>query len=732
MFLTRWCRLRTVRLLQLILLPALCRAAESRPAPQGAPAVQPGLAEFVSEIMLNDPFLLTGPQRDRLDELNRRYREADNRDKNIETPRDRERLAATRAAMASELVALLESLPEVIRVSIREDRVQPSLGKAVTLPGSSGALLLRIDQGAGPTRYVAARQDLAILWTDPVELNLAGNGVTWAVIGFSNVPDARTTKELDLLRPGQERLRLTLDLLTPPKGRLRLSVVSHETGQATPAMVRLTWKTDGNPVMPGNAIEFGPQFDNQGTVSGRRFTSLPGRLGGIWWCVPGPFDMHLPPGEYEIAVRRGLEHVPVFETVVIGSGTTLERTVRIHQWTDMGALGWYSGDDHIHCRIQSDEDASRLMIWAQAEDVHLVNVVEMGDWYRTYFEQRGFGREYRVAQGDYTLSPGQECPRTHGELGHTLAMNTTSMVRDTDRYFLYDWVFDTVHAQGGLTGYAHVFNDGFWVHCDMSINVPANKVDFAEILQFNVLGTSLYYSFLNLGCRLTAAAGSDVPWGGTIGDVRMYSYVGQGPFSADSWFEGVRQGHTFVTSGPMIEFHVDDALPGDTLAVSAPRKLRVRARTWGHPGRSLPAALEIVTQGEVIKRIESTDGKTDALSLEFDLDSANGFWIAARTWAADGTSAHTTPVYVVREGLRFWKHEAAGPIIDQMLVYLGEIEKKAVAAQGQDEAARRANLKLRLLGDQAPELLKRIQAARVRYAELKMTIQREVPLRTRR
>ena len=123
------------------------------------------------------------------------------------------------------------------------------------------------------------------------------------------------------------------------------------------------------------------------------------------------------------------------------------------------------------------------MAWVQAEDVHLANVVKMGDIYRTYFEQRGFGPDYRVVDGEYVLCPGQECPRTHDQIGHVLAMNITSMVRNTDRYFLYDEVVDAVHAQGGLWGYAHVNSGIFHVHRDMSINVPRQKADFVEILQ---------------------------------------------------------------------------------------------------------------------------------------------------------------------------------------------------------------------------------------------------------
>ena len=117
-----------------------------------------------------------------------------------------------------------------------------------------------------------------------------------------------------------------------------------------------------------------------------------------------------------------------------------------------------------------------------------------------------------------------------------------------------DWritleVFDAVHAQGGLTGYAHVNSGMFHVHRDMSLNVPRQKLDFVEILQFNQLGTDLYYDFLNLGCKLTASAGSDVPWGGTIGEVRAYAYLGEKEFTADNWFEAFGRGRTFTTSG---------------------------------------------------------------------------------------------------------------------------------------------------------------------------------------
>ncbi|MCZ7640724.1 MAG: hypothetical protein M5U12_34515 [Verrucomicrobia bacterium] len=252
-------------------------------------------------------------------------------------------------------------------------------------------------------------------------------------------------------------------------------MLSADSGRPTPAMVRLMWRTDGLQRRPANGIEFAPQFDRQGHASGVRAANLPGPLGAHFWCVPGPFDMALAPGTWQIGVRRGVEHEAVFVDVTVRSGETTEQILRPRRWVDMRQEGWWSGDDHVHTRILSDDDARNVMAWVQAEDVHLANIVKMGDIYRTYFEQRGFGPAHRVVDGDHVLVPGQECPRTHDQIGHTLAMNITAMVRDPENYFLYDTVFDAVRAQGGLTGYAHVNSGLFHVHRDMSLNVPGTR-----------------------------------------------------------------------------------------------------------------------------------------------------------------------------------------------------------------------------------------------------------------
>lgn len=702
------------------------------PARSADPArtMPPGTIDFAGRLARNHWYLFGAEKRADLEALNRELREAQQQLDRATDDATRRTATDRGTAAAGRLLEVAKTCPPIIRVDLTAGQLVMVPNGPFELPGDTGALLFEVMSGGQGVSYSATTHDMSL---SPVPgdsskavADVAASGTTYVVVGFEHLPVGRNILSVEFRRPGQSAVRFPVHLTMPALGRLKLTVLSDDTGKPAPAMVRLLWRTDGIVRQPANGIEFAPQFDRQGKASGARNANLPGALADSFWCVPGPFDMALPPGAWQIGVRRGVEHEVILEDVTLRSGETLARTYRPQRWADMRKRGWWSGDDHVHCGILSDEDARQLMAWVQAEDIHLANVVKMGDISRTYFEQRGFGPNYRVVDGAYVLSPGQECPRTHEQLGHTLAMNITSMVRNPERYFLYDEVFDAVHAQGGLSGYAHANTGLFHVHRDMSLNVPRQKVDFVEILQFNQLGTDLYYDFLNLGCKLTASAGSDVPWGGTIGEVRTYVYLGKQRFSADAWFEAFRRGRTFTTSGPMIEFRVDKALPGDELQLKADRKLRVRARAWGDPQRMAPVKLEIVRHDEVIRSAESSDPKHPEVQLDFTVDSGPGCWLAARARGGDGTSAHTTPVYVVRDGLRFWKFDGLDELIAKRLASIAEIEQivaeaKQLNAEGKLEQDRYR----KELARQGDALQERVTLARNLYADLQRIAEAE-------
>jgi hypothetical protein len=695
-------------------------------------AVPPGILEFAGRLSHNHWHLFGESQRAELESLNRELREADSQLRDAASSSAKEAAAQRSQQAAARLQELLATCPRLLRVNLEGTTATVSPAGTINQPGDTGALLLETIAPGDGLAFSTSTGDLSQPpgESSQVAVDITAGGTNYVVIGLERLPFGRTTVPLQINRAGAGSVRLQVDITTPRPGRLSLEVLSDDTGKATPAMVRLMWRTDGLQRRPSNGIEFAPQFDGQGHATGVRAANLPGPLGVHFWCVPGPFAMTLAPGTWQIGVRRGVEHEVIFEDVTIRSGELVTKKLRPQRWVDMRKLGYWSGDDHVHTRILSDDDARNVMAWLQAEDVHLANIVKMGDIYRTYFEQRGFGPDYRFSDGEFVLVPGQECPRTHDQIGHTLAMNITEMVRDPEKYFLYDTVFDAVHAQGGLSGYAHVNNGNFHVHRDMSLNVPRGKVDFAEILQFNNLGTELYYEFLNLGCKLTASAGSDVPWGGTVGEVRAYAYLGNEKFTADNWFSEFGRGRTFTTSGPMIEFTVDDALPGDEMKIKENRRLRVRARAWGDPQRMAPITLEIVQHGEVIRSIESNDPKSPEAKVDFEISAEHGFWIAARARAGDGTSGHTTPVYVLREGLRFWKFSAIDGLLAKREESLRQIEGIVEEARRLDRQGELENDRYRKqLALQGDALLGRVANARSVYRELKDVAEKESTLR---
>ncbi|UCF39068.1 MAG: carboxypeptidase regulatory-like domain-containing protein [Acidobacteriota bacterium] len=477
---------------------------------------------------------------------------------------------------------------------------------------------------------------------------------------------------------------------------LEVQIVEAETGQQTPVRVRVT-DSQGNPLtapaaalaVPGSLV--GLPEDALAVMYGRSdraegFARLPE---GAFY-VPGRFEMALPPGEYRLEISKGYEYRKVASSITLQEGEVRSETVQLQRWIDMPSRGWYSADDHIHLRRSPREDPI-IAQWLAAEDIYVGNLLQMGDFWALYYSQYGWGESGRYRQGDRIISPGQEDPRSP-EIGHTISLAANRFVRFGGKdYYRYDKVFDGVHEAGGVSGYAHQ-GMSFHGYRGMAMDVPEQKIDFLELLQFCVEGGPLhlehFYHYLDLGFQLTATAGSDFPWCGRgpgfgvesgctqIGDARFYTFV-DGEFSFEAWFEGLKEGHTFVTSGPMLEFTVNDSLPGSRVSVSSGSVLKIRARALGRKGQIPLSKLEVVGHGKVLKSVSAaTDRDREELVIEFDLPANQGLWIAARCDAGLTQTAHTTPVYISVDGKGFHNPETASHYIELTESYLKEIESE--------------------------------------------------------
>jgi hypothetical protein len=384
--------------------------------------------------------------------------------------------------------------------------------------------------------------------------------------------------------------------------------------------------------------------------------------------IDGSYRVAVPAGTYDLVLTKGPEYRWVERRLTVAAGETCRVEIQLERWIDLPANDWYSGDAHIHIGRDPRADEATLAL-ARAEDVHVANLLQMGNIGAAYFGHAAFGAAGGAEHGDFHVVSGQEDPRT-GRRGHTLHLNVAEGVRDPDRYFLYHETFERLRAGGALTGYAHVDSGWFSDDAGLALDVPFGLVDLVEILQAGALHTRQWYDFLNLGYRLVPVAGSDWPYIDMVGSVRNMVHVPEG-MRPDRWFEELRAGRTFVTNGPMFTLQVGDAGIGDQADARLGETLRVRATAAQSPDLGPIDQLELVVHGEVVATAAG-GGSDGSAELEHALVVERGCWVAARATSRQGTFAHTAPAYVPVGGA-IWHAGLADAIVERLRSRMAEL-----------------------------------------------------------
>ncbi len=648
------------------------------------------------------------------------------------------------------LLELLDTLPCTLTVKTTDEYLSFDSENKIPLSGNSGFVILKVIDGKEPVwmetlPYTLTEYDLEPL-PEPAPkpvIEYKPGGVSYIMYRVYNASKDPVVIDFNLLDMDTRQIegQMFARFIPEPQGSLKVRITDKE-GQEIPAMVRLTHVPTGTYHRPSSAIEFSPQMHNIAgePVPSRGFDTpalnaptpywIPGEWWGHYWCVPDQFHQSLPAGDWKIHVWKGPEYIPLEKDFKIMEGELTEFAINLDRWIDMPSKGWHSGDVHIHSRLMSDDDAERLHLWLDAADISVANVVKMGNYLRTYFEQRGYGKEYRVEENNRVLVPGQEDPRfAHG---HTLGINASRFVRDTSRYFFTEWVADEIHKAGGMYGHAHMTFNGFNVRRDVTTLLPQGKSDFGEVMQIGKLETELYFDFLNLGYSLTAAAGSDVPFSHGLGEVRLYAYTGSEQLNTDDWFAAMKKGHTFVSNGPMVDFTVNGELPGTHLVFDEPETLDVKLKAYSYPyaGSGLKS-IRIWKHGEIIKEIEADSLDEKELSLELSLPLEYGFWVAAEAINNDDTRAFTTPVYVQRRGFRFWKFDKVKELIEvcRNTIDDWEMECKLFMEENPPGSIPDYHHYKKMLSEQIPAKLEEFKRTRTLYDDLEAVYLKEIELR---
>jgi hypothetical protein len=402
--------------------------------------------------------------------------------------------------------------------------------------------------------------------------------------------------------------------------------------------------------------------------------------------VNGSYRAKLPAGDYELVIAKGLEYRMVRRPFSVAANQSNNVKIQLQRWRDMAKTGWISGDDHIHYALESDQDRRALQVFAKAEDVRVANILHMGNVLRTYFPIDKWEPMINPDDNSFVLVPGQEDPRT-ARLGHTISLNLRAPVRDASRYPLYHDVFEKVRAQGGLVGYAHVtdghLKDPGGLHADrgMSIDVPFGIIDFAEILSGPFSGGAAWFDFLNLGYKLSPTAGTDYLYGSLPGAERTYAKLDR-PFTAQAWFDALKAGRTFVTDGPVVDFNINGNEVGSELSLKRGESLTIKASASLNPDFGPLTSLELIEQGEVVKRSSPNGGEA---AITYQVSATHGTWFVVRAKGVKGDIfAMSAPIYVVVDGHTFWKRSEVPSIVARLKAGMAKILASEVDEGGNE------------------------------------------------
>ncbi|SJN11288.1 hypothetical protein FM113_11570 [Leucobacter sp. 7(1)] len=467
----------------------------------------------------------------------------------------------------------------------------------------------------------------------------------------------------DLVAADTLRLTEQVSVALPSADRswVRGSIRDADTGQPVAARVRFE-SADGIPYAPyGHHAHINSDGSTWNLDIGGDV-----RLGASTYAfADGRFEGWLPNGEITVEVVRGFTYEPFRGSITVSAEQT-SFDIQLTRRFNPLERGYVGGDTHVH--FVSTKGAE---LEARAEDVQIVNLLQT-QWGQLFTSTEEFsGRPEYSLEREAVVFTGQE-NRTN-MLGHInlLGLSEPIMPWCTGgseeaelggglETTLSHWA-DECHAQGGTVVLAH-----FPVpYGETAALLATGRLDAVESIGFDHYNMGEYYKYLNAGFQIPIAAGTDkmtaeVP----IGMLRTYAGVPSKTPDYWEWCQGIKNGDTMITSGPLLWVTVDGAAPGQTLTRSRGNRITVA----GELETIFPVTeVEVLLNGVVQARIPvAAQGGT--ASFAHDLEVTEDSWVAVRCFGANDARhhdtwdrvvfAHTSPVYVTTQGeyQRFNEH----------------------------------------------------------------------------
>jgi Tol biopolymer transport system component len=457
-----------------------------------------------------------------------------------------------------------------------------------------------------------------------------------------------------------------------PRGTMELRVVD-SSGNDLPARVSVT-DENGRFLAPDSAwIHADDGFDR----SERPFEAH-------YFHLQEMASLVVPTGKIKIDVAKGFEYTPVTQTLRVQPGDSRRVEIKLEPLENglRDAKNWISADLHVHMNYGGayQDITARQSEQAKAEDLRVVNNLVVNKEQR-YPDITSVGENQETfAPGSVAIVSGQEFHTSYW--GHrglvglrgSLLLPGYAGYPNTAAASLYPMnadVYDLAHLQGALVGAVHPFdaepnpfaNPPERITDELPVDAALGKLDYMEIVGFSDHRSTaaVWYRLLNLGFRLPAGAGTDAtadyaaPIRGHVGMDRVYVWVPELPPTTSSWKEGLKQGRTFATNGPLIEFTLGRQRVGDEIKFDGAQATVPFTATL----RSIVPVdhFEVVCNGRVAQTLKLA-GARDSADVTGSLPLNESGWCVLRASSNNAeypvldnyVYATTSPVYVTIGG----------------------------------------------------------------------------------
>lgn len=390
-------------------------------------------------------------------------------------------------------------------------------------------------------------------------------------------------------------------------------------------------------------------------------------------------------GPLDIEVTKGFENSALHRRVDPKTAGTRNVTFRLKKldWGRGSGPKWIGGDLHVHMNYGGTYKSGRTILLEQAEGegVRIVNNLVVNKEQRfPDIQSAGFNEVPKYSSDSAEVVFGQEFHTSYwghrgilGLKGHLLLPGYAGYPNTAaaSLYPMNSDVYDMAHAEGALVGAVHPFDevpDPFAnppqrITDELPVDVSLGKLDYMEIVGFSDHRSTaeVWYRLLNLGFRIPAGAGTDAttdyaaPIRGQVGMDRVYASVPGEPVSLEAWMDSLRNGRTFATNGPLIDFTLGGLRVGDELKFDGARA----AVPFTAKLRSIVPVdhFEVVCNGRVAQTLK-LEGARDSGDVKGTLPLKESGWCVLRA-SSDNAEypvldkyvyATTSPIYVTFSG----------------------------------------------------------------------------------